>query len=73
VPEVISANHMGMEVLGISCISNVAAGLSSKKLSHQEVMETTEQAKPRFVHLLKGILNECSIRSTQANPAGQPG
>jgi purine-nucleoside phosphorylase len=73
VPEVIAANHMGMEVLGISCISNVAAGLSSKKLSHQEVMETTEQAKPRFVHLLKGILNECAIQSTQANPAGQPG
>lgn len=70
VPEVIAANHMSLEVLGISCISNAAAGLTSRKLSHQEVIETTEQAKPRFVNLLRGILHEWPLRY---HPAGQPG
>ncbi len=56
VPEVIAANHMGIKVLGISCITNQAAGLSPHKLSHQEVMETAEHAKQRFVTLIQGTL-----------------
>jgi purine-nucleoside phosphorylase len=63
VPEVIAANHMGMQVLGISCITNQAAGLSGQKLSHQEVMETAEHTRQRFVTLLTGILNRMSTRS----------
>ena len=56
IPEVIAANHMGMKILGISCITNLAAGLSEHALSHQEVMETAEQVRNQFVQLLQGIL-----------------
>lgn len=62
VPEVIAANHMGMAVLGISCITNLAAGISPHKLSHQEVIETTEQVKARFVSLLNGITKALAQR-----------
>jgi purine-nucleoside phosphorylase len=57
VPEVIAANHMGMNVLGISCITNAAAGISGQKLNHQEVTDTAEQTKLQFVTVLNGILN----------------
>ncbi len=56
VPEVIVARHMNMEVLGISCISNMAAGILKQSLSHEEVMETTEKVKAQFLSLLHGIL-----------------
>jgi purine-nucleoside phosphorylase len=62
VPEVIAANHMGMKVLGISCITNQAAGLSSQKLNHQEVMETAEQAKQNFVTLIQGSLGHLAAQ-----------
>jgi purine-nucleoside phosphorylase len=62
VPEVIVANHMGMKVLGISCITNAAAGISGEKLNHQEVMDTAEQTKQRFVLLLNGILNQLATQ-----------
>lgn len=58
VPEVIAANHMGMQVLGLSCVTNLAAGISPHKLSHSEVMETAEQVKSQFVSLLGGVLEE---------------
>lgn len=67
VPEVIAANHMGMKVLGISCITNLAAGLSDQKLSHAEVMETAEQTRQRFMDLLGGVLGKLS-----AEPARFP-
>lgn len=54
--EVIAANHMGMQVLGISCVTNPAAGLSGGKLSHQEVLETAESARGTLVQLLKTVL-----------------
>jgi purine-nucleoside phosphorylase len=63
VPEVISANHMGLKVMGVSCITNQAAGLSSQKLSHQEVMETAERTRQRFMDLLGGVLKRLAAQS----------
>ncbi|MDZ7672649.1 MAG: purine-nucleoside phosphorylase [Halanaerobiales bacterium] len=58
VPETITANHMGMEILGISCITNMAAGVLPKPLDHKEVMEIAEKVKPKFSKLIRGILKE---------------
>ena len=56
VPEAIVANYCGMKVIGISCISNFATGISSKKLSHEEVIETTEKVKAKFKELILLLL-----------------
>jgi purine-nucleoside phosphorylase len=56
VPEVIAANHMGAEVLGISCITNKAAGISDKPLSHEEVTETATRVRSIFEGLLEDII-----------------
>jgi purine-nucleoside phosphorylase len=56
VPEVIVANHSGIEVLGISCISNMAAGILDQPLSHDEVIETTEKVKSSFLLLVNEIV-----------------
>lgn len=56
VPEAIVANHCGIQVLGISVISNMAAGIQNEKLSHQEVMDTAEQVKPTFIRLVKQMI-----------------
>ncbi|MGC9933921.1 purine-nucleoside phosphorylase [Priestia aryabhattai] len=56
VPEVIVAQHSGLEVLGISCISNMAAGISGHSLTHDEVMETTENIKAQFLQLVKEVI-----------------
>ncbi|MBN1648882.1 MAG: purine-nucleoside phosphorylase [Spirochaetales bacterium] len=56
VPEVIAATHCGMEILGISCITNMAAGILDKPLDHSEVMETAERVKSTFIRLVSGIL-----------------
>ncbi|MDN4527316.1 purine-nucleoside phosphorylase [Fictibacillus fluitans] len=56
VPEVVVARHSGMEVLGLSCISNMAAGILDQPLTHDEVMETTERVKSNFLGLVKGIV-----------------
>ena len=52
VPEAIVASYCGMKVIGISCISNYASGISTKKLSHDEVIETTGNAKAKFKELV---------------------
>jgi purine-nucleoside phosphorylase len=56
VSEVIVARHSGMDVLGISCISNMAAGILDQPLSHEEVMETSEKVKERFISLVLAVL-----------------
>ena len=56
VPEAIVARHMGIEVLGISCISNMAAGVLPQPLHHDEVMETTQRVRVQFTALLEGIV-----------------
>jgi purine-nucleoside phosphorylase len=57
VPEVIVARHSGMKVLGISCISNMAAGILDQPLTHDEVIETTERVKANFLLYIKEIVN----------------
>ncbi|MFN7131699.1 MAG: purine-nucleoside phosphorylase [Myxococcales bacterium] len=56
VPEVIVASHMGVRCAGISCITNLAAGIGKKPLSHEEVAETAEQVRDRFTALLRAFL-----------------
>lgn len=56
VPEVIVANQMGIRVSGVSCITNMAAGMSATKLSHQEVIATTNRVKQRFISLIDGVI-----------------
>jgi purine-nucleoside phosphorylase len=56
VPEAIAARHMGLEVLGISCITNMAAGVLPQPLNHDEVMETARLVRGSFISLLEGII-----------------
>lgn len=56
VAEVIVARHAGIEVLGISCISNMASGILDQPLTHEEVMETTERVKEKFANLIMAII-----------------
>ena len=56
VPEAIVARHMGVEVLGISCISNAAAGVLPQPLNHDEVMAVARQVRGAFAALLEGII-----------------
>lgn len=54
--EVVAAKHLGMKVLGISCITNLAAGISAQALSHDEVTETATRVRDTFEALLRGTL-----------------
>ncbi|MDR0266595.1 purine-nucleoside phosphorylase [Paenibacillus sp.] len=56
VSETIVARHAGLEVLGISCISNMAAGILDQPLSHDEVMETTERVREKFLSLVLAVI-----------------
>jgi purine-nucleoside phosphorylase len=56
VPEAIVARHMGMQVLGISCIANAAAGVLPQPLNHDEVMAVARQVRDAFAALLEGII-----------------
>jgi purine-nucleoside phosphorylase len=56
VAEVIAARHMGIKVLAISCVTNMAAGILDQVLSHQEVMETGDKVRGQFEALLQAVL-----------------
>lgn len=56
VPEAIAARHMGVEVLAISCITNMAAGVLPQPLNHDEVLETAHRVRGAFIALLEGVL-----------------
>ena len=55
-PETIALNHMGRQVLGISCVTNMAAGVTSERINHAEVLETGIEVRDRFVQLIKAVL-----------------
>ena len=55
-PEALVARHMGLDVLGISCITNMAAGVLPQPLDHNEVMQTARRVKGQFIALLEGIV-----------------
>jgi len=56
VPEAIVANHMGIKVLGISCVTNMAAGILEQKITHEEVLATGAMVRDTLVRLLKRLL-----------------
>ena len=58
VSEAIAARHMGMEVLGISCITNMAAGVLPQPLDHNEVMATARRVRSQFIALLEGVVDQ---------------
>jgi purine-nucleoside phosphorylase len=56
VPEVIAAAHLGIRVLGISCVTNMAAGILDQPITTEEVLETGERVKADFVALLRAVI-----------------
>jgi purine-nucleoside phosphorylase len=60
VPEVIAARHMGIRVLGISCITNMAAGVTKRPLDHREVLEVGEKVKAGLIDVLGRIIQEAA-------------
>ena len=60
VPETIAARHMGVRVLGISCITNMAAGVLKQKLDHREVLEVGERVKTGLMDVLARVLQEAA-------------
>ncbi len=56
VPEAIVARHMGLEVLGISCITNMAAGIGDEPINHEEVMATGDRVRESFTELLRRVV-----------------
>ncbi len=73
VPEVVVARHMGARVIGISCITNLAAGLSGEELSHDEVTQTATRVRSTFETLLDRILEALSTSGELAPSPPEPG
>ena len=62
VPEAIVARHMDLEVLGISCITNMAAGISDEPINHEEVMATGDRVRETFAELLRRVITAINQR-----------
>lgn len=58
VPEILAARHCGLRVIGISCITNMAAGITGEELSHKEVQETADRVKEQFKQLIREIVSQ---------------
>jgi purine-nucleoside phosphorylase len=56
IPEVVTARAMGMRVAGVSCITNHAAGMTSERLSHQEVLDVANRVREKFETLVRGFV-----------------
>jgi purine-nucleoside phosphorylase len=59
-PEVVAARHMGLRVLGISCLTNMAAGVTARKLDHREVLEAGERVKDTLMEVLRRVVQEAA-------------
>lgn len=68
VPEVIAARHMGLRVLGISCVTNMAAGILDQPINHEEVLETGERVGKQFVALLTAVIPQISGDARRMTP-----
>jgi purine-nucleoside phosphorylase len=66
VPEVIAARHMGMECLGISCVTNMAAGILDQPLNHEEVLATGARVKDQFIALLRAVIPHIAEETNRA-------
>lgn len=66
VPEVIAARHMGIEVLGISCVTNMAAGILDQPLNHEEVLATGARVKDQFIALLRAVIPHIASEARNA-------
>ncbi len=62
VPEAVVARHMGLEVLGISCITNMAAGIGDEPINHEEVMATGDRVRDTFAQLLRRVVSRIHSR-----------
>ncbi len=62
VPEAIVARHMGLEVVGISCITNMAAGISDEPINHEEVIATGDRVRETFTELLRRVIVAINAR-----------
>ena len=56
VPEVIAANHIGLRVVGLSCVTNMAAGILDVPLSHEDVMRVADKVKGKFAKIVRAAL-----------------
>ena len=59
-PEVVAARHMGVRVLGISCLTNMAAGVTAQKLDHREVLEVGERVKDTLLEVLRRVVQDAA-------------
>ena len=59
-PEVVAARHMGLRVLGLSCLTNMAAGVLKQKLDHKEVLEVGEKVKDSLLDVLARVVQEAA-------------
>jgi purine-nucleoside phosphorylase len=66
VPEAIAARHMGMECLGISCVTNMAAGILDQPLNHEEVLATGARVKDQFIALLRAVIPHIAEETNHA-------